>query len=99
MAWQVLQAVCSGLLPCWPAKAMIEMQLSHRALPTLQGVTQLAERLPSCLLEKAFSKSLDVLSPLAAVERSPSQLLENALSLPRAGTLDLVLERFGSHRL
>ena len=65
----------------------------------LQGAISMAERLPSCLLEKAFSKSLDVLSPLAAVERSPSQLLENALSLPRAATLDMVLERFGSHRL
>lgn len=72
---------------------------SEKVLDVLQGVTTIAERLPSCLLEKAFSKSLDVLSPLAAVERSPSQLLENALSLPRAGTLDLVLERFGSHRL
>ena len=69
------------------------------AAHVLQGAVTMAERLPSCLLEKAFSKSLDVLSPLAAVERSPSQLLENALSLPRAGTLDLVLERFGSHRL
>ena len=58
-----------------------------------------AEKLPSCLLEKAFSKSLDVLSPLAAVERSPSQLLENALSLPRAGTLELVLDRFHSNGL
>lgn len=65
----------------------------------LQGAVNMAERLPSCLLEKAFSKSLDVLSPLAAVERSPSQLLENALSLPRAGTLDIVLERFQSTRL
>ena len=65
----------------------------------LQGAVDLAERLPSCLLEKVFSKSLDVLSPLAAVERSPSQLLENALSLPRADTLDLVLERLQSHRL
>lgn len=68
-------------------------------VPMLQGAVNIAERLPSCLLEKAFSKSLDVLSPLAAVERSPSQLLENALSLPRAGTLDLVLERLQSHRL
>ena len=65
----------------------------------LQGVAMVAEKLPSCLLEKAFSKSLDVLSPLAAVERSPSQLLENALSLPRAGTLELVLERFHSSGL
>lgn len=68
-------------------------------VPMLKGAVDFAERLPSCLLEKVFSKSLDVLSPLAAVERSPSQLLENALSLPRAGTLDLVLERLQSHRL
>ena len=57
--------------------------------------------MPSCLLEKAFSKSLDVLSPLASAERSPSQLLEVAasLDLQRAGTLELVLDRLQSTRL
>lgn len=66
-----------------------------------QGVAAMAERMPSCLLEKAFSKSLDVLSPLASVERSPSQLLETAasLGLQRAGTLELVLDRLHSTHL
>jgi hypothetical protein len=67
----------------------------------MQGVAAIAERLPSCLLEKAFSKSLDMLSPLASVERSPSQLLEAAasISLERAGTLELVLDRLHSTHL
>jgi protein Mpv17 len=65
------------------------------------GVAALADRMPSCLLEKAFSKSLDILSPFSGVERSPSQLLEAAASihLDRTGTLELVLDRLQSARL
>lgn len=61
----------------------------------------MAERMPSCLLEKAFSKSLDMISPLASAERSPSQLLDTAASLhlTRAGTLELVLDRLHSTHL
>lgn len=67
----------------------------------IQGIAALAERMPSCLLEKAFSKSLDMLSPFSGVERSPSQLLEAAtsISLDRTGTLELVLDRLHSTRL
>ncbi|KAK9838521.1 hypothetical protein WJX81_004941 [Elliptochloris bilobata] len=71
----------------------------ERAGEAVQGMAALAERLPSSLLEKALSKSLDVLSPLHAHERSPSQLLDDLLSVKPSGALDSLLERSGTLRL
>lgn len=67
----------------------------------VQGLASLADRMPSCLLDKAFSKSLDVLLPFCMSQRSPSQLLEAAasMSLDRAATLELVLDRLQSSSL
>ncbi len=70
----------------------------QRAGEALAGAAGLAERLPSSLLEKAMSKSLDVLSPLRAHERSPSQLLDDLLARP-SGALDGLLERSGTMQL
>ena len=54
-----------------------------RTSQTLQSMCDLAERMPSCMLDKAFSKSLD---QLFSMERSPSQLLEAAASMERWGS-------------
>jgi hypothetical protein len=72
-----------------------------------QGVAHLVDRLPSGLLEKMFSHSLDTLSPLSGVERSPSDILDLAPTLEKAimdricsGSLDRIcstnLERLWS---
>eukprot|EP00884_Botryococcus_braunii_P023539 jgi/Botrbrau1/986/Bobra.114_1s0026.1 len=53
-----------------------------RAAEAAQGVAQMAEKLPSGLLEKMFSHSLDLISPLG--ERSPSDVLETAHTLEQA---------------
>lgn len=73
--------------------------LMERAGEAVQGMAAMAERLPSSLLEKAMSKSLDVLSPLHAHERSPSQLLDDLLAAKPSGALDGLLERSGTLRL
>lgn len=80
------------------AVSAVSAPCMQRAGECLQGIGALAERLPSSLLEKAMSKSLDVLSPLHAHERSPSQLLDDLLSKPSGG-LDGLLERSGTLRL
>ena len=73
--------------------------MMERAGEAVQGMAVMAERLPSSLLEKAMSKSLDVLSPLHAYERSPSQLLDDLLAAKPSGALDNLLERSGTLRL
>ena len=40
-----------------------------------QGAAALAHKLPPNLLEKAFSRSLDLINPLRELERTPSQVL------------------------
>eukprot|EP00891_Asterochloris_glomerata_P002340 jgi/Astpho2/2340/Aster-05606 len=48
----------------------------HQAADAMQDATAMLERVPSAALEKAFSKSLDVISPLERITRTPSELLE-----------------------
>jgi hypothetical protein len=62
------------------------------AADALQTATDLLERVPSAALEKAFSKSLDVVTPLERMTRSPSELLE-------AGALGAGITRAASHVL
>ena len=39
-----------------------------------QGASALAHKLPGNLIEKAFSRSLDLINPLRELERTPSQV-------------------------
>lgn len=41
-----------------------------------QGASALAHKLPGNLIEKAFSRSLDLINPLRELERTPSQVHE-----------------------
>ena len=40
----------------------------------MQGASALAHKLPGNLIEKAFSRSLDLINPLRELERTPSQV-------------------------
>lgn len=53
-------------------------KLSECSLTSLaahaQGASALAHKLPGNLIEKAFSRSLDLINPLRELERTPSQV-------------------------
>ena len=56
-----------------------------------QGASALAHKLPGNLIEKAFSRSLDLINPLRELERTPSQVPAFFLGMCWRGALHAVV--------
>lgn len=60
------------------SRASFECYLTKCCLTSLvaqaQGASAMAHKLPGNLIEKAFSRSLDLINPLRELERTPSQV-------------------------
>ncbi|KAL0022613.1 hypothetical protein WJX77_010031 [Trebouxia sp. C0004] len=71
----------------------------EQAADAMDSASDVIERLPSAFLDKAFSKSLDVVTPFERMARSPSQLMEAGAVGAVAGAAAMPMGRAASHML
>lgn len=71
----------------------------EQAADAMDSASDVIERLPSAFLDKAFSKSLDVVTPFERMARSPSQLMEVGAVGAVAGAAAMPMGRAASHML
>ncbi|DBA65533.1 TPA: hypothetical protein ACH3X2_003143 [Trebouxia sp. C0005] len=71
----------------------------EQAADAMDSASDVIERLPSAFLDKAFSKSLDVVTPFERMARSPSQLMEAGAVGAVAGAAAMPMGRAASHLL